>query len=117
MTIAALRRMARLCIVSSLHDGMNLVAKEFVAARNDEDGVLLLSPFTGAARELSGALLANPYATDQMAETMKEAIEMNVKERRTRMRRMRAEVQENNIYKWAEDITSTLLKLDSGRSP
>ncbi len=117
LTIAALRRMARLCMVSSLHDGMNLVAKEFVASRFDEDGVLIISPFTGAARELTGALIANPYATDQMAETIREAIEMNIKERRTRMRRMRAEVEENNIYKWAEDITSTILKLDSGRSP
>lgn len=112
LSIMALRRMARFCIVSSLHDGMNLVAKEFVASRFDEDGVLILSPFTGAARELTDVVLANPYATDELAEAIREAIEMPLRERRRRMRRMRSVVEENNIYKWAEDITLNLLKLD-----
>jgi trehalose 6-phosphate synthase len=73
--LMALRRMADFCIVSSLHDGMNLVAKEFVASRYDENGVLILSPFTGASRELTDALLANPYATDYLAKAIKDALE------------------------------------------
>ena len=116
LTIMALRRMAHFCIVSSLHDGMNLVAKEFVASRFDEDGVLILSPFTGAARELSDAILANPYATDHMAEAIRQAIEMGTRERRRRMRRMRSVVEESNIYGWAEDIITDLLKVEFGRT-
>jgi len=110
----ALRRMAHFSIVSSLHDGMNLVAKEFVASRFDEDGVLILSPFTGAARELPDALLVNPYATDHLAEAIKRALEMPQAERQKRMRRMREVVKENNIYKWAADIISELIKVDLG---
>jgi trehalose 6-phosphate synthase len=106
--------MADFCIVSSLHDGMNLVAKEYVASRFDEDGVLILSPFTGSARELTEALLINPYATDHFAEAIKTAIEMPETERKKRMRRMRKTVQENNIYKWAGDIISDLLKFEFG---
>ena len=116
LTIMALRRMANFCLVSSLHDGMNLVAKEFVASRFDEDGVLVLSPFTGAARELTDAVLANPYATDHLAEAVRQAIEMRPRERRKRMRKMRSVVEENNIYKWAEDITFELTKLEISRS-
>ncbi|MEW6033570.1 MAG: trehalose-6-phosphate synthase [Chloroflexota bacterium] len=111
LTLMALRRLARFCVVSSLHDGMNLVAKEFVASRFDNDGVLVLSPFTGAARELTDALLVNPYATDHFAGTMKEAMEMPMPERQKRMQRMRQVVQENNIYKWAADIISELVRL------
>lgn len=114
LTLMALRRMANFCIVNSLHDGMNLVAKEFVASRFDEDGELVLSPFTGTARELDGALLANPYATDQCAEVLKEALEMSERRRRRRMKRMRSVVQENNIYKWAADIISELVKFELG---
>ncbi|MBI2869458.1 MAG: trehalose-6-phosphate synthase [Chloroflexi bacterium] len=113
-TLLALRRMAHFCVVSSLHDGMNLVAKEFVASRYDEDGVLILSPFTGSARELTNAVLVNPYATDHFAEAIREAIEMPETERRRRMRKMRETVRENNIYKWAADIISDLVKLKSG---
>ncbi len=114
LSIAALRRMARFCVVSSLHDGMNLVAKEFVASRFDEDGVLILSPFTGASRELADhALVVNPYATDQFADALRQAVEMRPRERRRRMRIMRSIVQENNIYKWAEDITLELLKFQA----
>lgn len=115
LMIAALRRMAHFCIVSSLHDGMNLVAKEFVASRYDEDGVLILSPFTGASRELIDAVTVNPYATDHFADAVREAVDMRPRERRRRMRNMRSTVEEHNIYKWAEDITIELLKLEAAR--
>ena len=114
LTLLALRRMADFCIVSSLHDGMNLVAKEYVASRFDENGVLILSPFTGSSRELTDALLVNPYATDQFADAIKVAMEMPVEERQKRMQKMRNIVRENNIYKWAGDIISDLLKFEFG---
>ena len=85
ITLMALRRLARFCVVSSLHDGMNLVAKEYVASRFDEDGVLILSPFTGAAHELTDALIVNPYATEQFADAIRDAVEMPPEERRSRM--------------------------------
>jgi len=112
LSMMALHRMAHFCIVSSLHDGMNMVAKEFVASRFDEDGVLILSSFTGAARELTDALMVNPYATDELAEAIRQALEMNIGERQKRMRRMRSIVREHNIYKWAEDIITYLAKFD-----
>jgi alpha,alpha-trehalose-phosphate synthase [UDP-forming] len=112
--LMALRRLADFFVVSSLHDGMNMVAKEFVASRFDEDGVLILSPFTGAARELVDAVLANPYATDHFADAIKNAVEMPKAERRKRMRKMRDVVRENNIYKWAADIISDLVKFEFG---
>jgi trehalose 6-phosphate synthase len=87
--------------VSSLHDGMNLVAKEFVAARDDEAGVLVLSSFTGASRELTEALVVNPYDLDEAAEAMRRALEMKKSEQRERMRAMRAQVKEYNVYRWA----------------
>ncbi len=114
LSLMALRRMANFFIVSSLHDGMNLVAKEFVASRFDEDGVLILSPFTGASRELTDALLVNPYATDHFADAIKNALEMPEAERRKRMRKMRRTVRENNIYKWAADIISEMVKFEFG---
>ncbi len=114
LTLMALRRMAKFCIVSSLHDGMNLVAKEYVASRFDEDGVLILSRFAGASRELGDALLINPYATDHFAEAIKDALEMPEAERQKRMRKMREVVRENNIYKWAADIISELVKFEFG---
>ena len=113
LTLMAMRRMAHFCVVSSLHDGMNLVAKEFVASRFDEDGVLILSLFAGAARELTDALLVNPYATDHFAEAVKTALEMPKAERKRRMRNMREVVRENNIYKWAAEIISELEKFRS----
>ena len=113
-TLLALRRMSDFCIVSSLHDGMNLVAKEYVASRYNEDGVLILSPFAGASRELTDALLINPYATDHFAEAIKLAVEMPIDEQQKRMRKMRNIVQENNIYKWAGDIIDDLLKFEFG---
>jgi trehalose 6-phosphate synthase len=96
-----LYRACDLCYVSSLHDGMNLVAKEFVAARDDEQGVLMLSQFTGAARELAEALIVNPYDVEQCAAAMHVALAMSPEEQRTRMRSMRSLVQEFNVFRWA----------------
>ena len=109
VTLMALRRLARFCIVSSLHDGMNLVAKEYVASRFDEDGVLILSPFTGAALELTDALIVNPYATESFADAIRDAVEMPYEERHNRMVNMRATVAENNIYKWAARLLVDLM--------
>jgi trehalose 6-phosphate synthase len=94
-------RAADLCYVSSLHDGMNLVAKEFVASREDQRGVLLLSRFTGAAQELSEALLVNPYDLDSAAAALATALAMPPEEQAERMRSMRALVAEFNVYRWA----------------
>ncbi len=110
-TLAALRSMADLCIVSSLHDGMNLVAKEFIASQTDNNGVLMLSSLAGAARELEDALLINPLAIDQFAASIKEALDMPEWERHRRMRRKRHIVRRNNIYKWAADIFSQIVEL------
>jgi trehalose 6-phosphate synthase len=96
-----LYRASELCFVSSLHDGMNLVAKEFVASRDDEQGVLLLSQFTGAARELAESLIVNPYDIEQCAAAMHLALTMSPEEQRTRMRSMRNLVQEFNVFRWA----------------
>jgi trehalose 6-phosphate synthase len=101
-------RHADFCMVTSLHDGMNLVAKEFVAARDADDGVLILSRFTGAARELRDAVLVNPYDIDQMAEAIRAAIEMPPEERGPRMARMRRVVREHNIYRWAGALLGEL---------
>jgi trehalose 6-phosphate synthase len=97
-------RAADMCIVSSLHDGMNLVAKEFVAARDDEHGVLSLSSFAGASRELSEALIVNPYDTHGMAEAFLHALRMSPAEQRDRMRLMRDLVRERNVYRWAAQM-------------
>jgi alpha,alpha-trehalose-phosphate synthase [UDP-forming] len=102
---------ADLCLVTSLHDGMNLVAKEFVAARRDERGVLVLSQFTGAARELRDALLVNPYDVDQTAEAIRAALEMEPEEKQARMHRMRRVVKEQNIYRWAGSLITELCEL------
>jgi alpha,alpha-trehalose-phosphate synthase [UDP-forming] len=110
VTLLALRRLARFCAVSSLHDGMNLVAKEYVASRFDEDGVLILSPFTGAAQELTDALIVNPYATEHFADAIRDAVVMHYDERHRRMVNMRAIVQENNIYKWAAHLLVDLMQ-------
>jgi trehalose-6-phosphate synthase len=108
-------RTADLCVVSSLHDGMNLVAKEFLAARHDEQGVLVLSCFTGAARELADALIVNPYNIEQTAEAIRFGLEMDLDERRVRMQRMRKVVKEHNIYRWAGNLISDLseVRLDT----
>lgn len=94
-------RGSSLCFVSSLHDGMNLVAKEYISSRDDEEGVLVLSQFTGAARELPEALIVNPYDIDQCANAIAIALSMPVLEQKERMRNMRAFVKENNVFRWA----------------
>jgi trehalose 6-phosphate synthase len=94
-------RAADVCVVTSLHDGMNLVAKEFVASRDDEQGVLVLSQFTGASRELHDALPVNPYHVDQCAEVLDRAMRMPLDEQRVRMRSMRRLVSEYNVFRWA----------------
>jgi trehalose-6-phosphate synthase/uncharacterized membrane protein affecting hemolysin expression len=101
-------RTADVCLVTSLHDGMNLVAKEFVAARPDEQAVLILSRFAGASHELPDALLINPYDTEALAETIHRALEMPYEERQARMARMRAQVREHNIYRWAGGLIAEL---------
>ena len=103
-------RAADLCIVSSLHDGMNLVAKEFVAARDDEQGVLILSTFAGASKELLESLLVNPYDARGMAIAINRAVTMTPEERRERMRLLRTMVRENNVFYWAARIL-----LDAGQ--
>jgi alpha,alpha-trehalose-phosphate synthase [UDP-forming] len=104
-------RAADLCLVTSLHDGMNLVAKEFVATRSDERGVLILSCFTGAARELRDALQVNPYDIDQTAEAIRAALEMQPEEKQVRMQRMRKLVREHNVYRWAGSLIGELCEV------
>jgi trehalose 6-phosphate synthase len=104
-------RHANFCLVSSLHDGMNLVAKEFVSVREDDDGVLILSRFTGAARELRDALLVNPYDLDETADAIRVAIEMLPEERGVRMNRMRRHVTEHNIFRWAGLLLGELARV------
>ena len=94
-------RAADLAYVSSLHDGMNLVAKEFVAAREDERGVLVLSSFTGAARELTEALVVNPYDLEEASSALATALAMPESEQADRLRAMRAYLAEYNVYRWA----------------
>jgi trehalose 6-phosphate synthase len=106
-----------LCMVTSLHDGMNLVAKEFVAARDDGDGVLILSQFTGASRELKDALIVNPYDIEQMADAICLALKMPPEERCERMGRMRANVHDHNIYRWAGKLIAELARLRLADEP
>ncbi|MGE4243228.1 alpha,alpha-trehalose-phosphate synthase (UDP-forming) [Ramlibacter sp.] len=96
-----LYRAADVCLVTSLHDGMNLVCKEFVAARDDERGVLILSRFAGAARELPEALIVNPYHVEETADALYQAITMSAAEQRERMASLRSTVREFNVYRWA----------------
>ena len=112
-------RVAHICMVTSLHDGMNLVAKEYVAAKQDERGVLILSRFTGAARELRDAIIVNPYDIESTGEAIAQALRMDVTEIMERMRRMRTSVREHNIYWWASSLIGTLceVRLDQTESP
>lgn len=110
--MAALHRLSSFCVVSSLHDGMNLVAKEFVASRADDDGVLILSRFTGSARELDDAVQVNPFSVEELADAMHLALQMPPEERQRRMRKMRAQVEYNNVFRWAGKLLSTLLRID-----
>jgi len=116
--VFVLYRMAAGCVVSSLHDGMNLVAKEFVTARPDEQGVLVLSRFTGAARELTDAVLVNPFDVRQTADGLHAALTMPADEQRRRMRKMRQQVDDHNIFRWAGMLLSEVGKLvDPGTVP
>ena len=101
-------RAADVCLVTSLHDGMNLVAKEYAAARPDCDGVLVLSRFAGAAEELNDAVLVNPYDIEQVGDAIRTALEMSRGERRLRMERIRHQVKEHNVYRWASNVLTDL---------
>jgi len=111
-------RIAHLCMVTSLHDGMNLVAKEYVAAQQEDQGVLILSRFTGASRELRDAIIVNPYDIEATGEAIAQALRMEAGERVERMRRMRATVKEHNIYWWASSLIGALcdLRVSPGES-
>ena len=104
-------RAADICVVTSLHDGMNLVCKEFVAARNDVQGVLVLSRFAGAAREMTEALIVNPYHVEETADALYRAATMPLAEQHERMASLRMTVQEFNVFRWAGHMLS-----DAGRS-
>ena len=104
-------RAADFCMVTSLHDGMNLVAKEYVAAREDEEGALILSQFTGASRELRDAIIVNPYDIEQLGASIRLALEMDPEERRLRMQRMRRNVKEHNVYRWAGNLIAELSEI------
>lgn len=104
-------KMADLCIVSSLHDGMNLVAKEYVAVKNDLSGSLILSQFTGASRELTDAIQINPYSIEEFADSIKLALQMPQDEKAKRMEKMRKVISENNVYRWAGNIITELTSL------
>ena len=108
-------RAADVCYVGSLHDGMNLVAKKFIAARDDNRGVLVLSRFTGAVRELTNALIVNPYATDDSARTLARALNMTQEEQARRMRAMRAVVAEFNAYRWVGEMLADAARLRADR--
>nr|WP_237684403.1 trehalose-6-phosphate synthase [Pseudaminobacter soli] len=109
--LSDLYRAADLCVVSSLHDGMNLVAKEFVAARDDEAGVLVLSAFAGASRELLEAIIVNPFDASGMGEAFYQALTMPIEEQRMRMRRLREVVRSNNVYRWAGSMLMDAARL------
>ena len=101
-------RASDICMVTSLHDGMNLVAKEFIISRYDNDGVLILSQFAGASRELKDAVIVNPYDIEEMADAIKFALTLGPSEKSDRMQRMRSVVKEHNIYRWAGKLIAEL---------
>lgn len=104
-------KLANLCLVTPIHDGMNLVAKEFIAARDDRKGVLILSQYTGASRELKDALIINPYNAVDTAEAIKIALEMPITEQTKRMKNLREIIKGYNIYRWSAEILRTLVNL------
>jgi trehalose 6-phosphate synthase len=114
--VGAYYRAADVCVVSSLHDGMNLVAKEFIATRADEQGVLVLSRFTGAARALgdSDVVPVNPFAPDEFAAAIHDALTMPQAEQQRRMRSLRAEVLSHTVYDWAGHLLSEACRLAGG---
>jgi len=104
---------ADLCLVNSLHDGMNLVAKEYVATRNQNDGTLILSRFAGASQELQGAIIINPYDIEKTADAIKLALEMTPEEQTLRMKQMRQVIVEHNIYSWAATLLRTMASIQN----
>ena len=104
---------ANLCMVTSLHDGMNLVAKEFIAARNHNDGVLILSRFAGASQELHGALIINPYDIEQTADAIKMALEMSSEQQTLKMKQMRRMIMNHNVYSWASNILRSMASIQN----
>lgn len=110
--LRSLYRLANVCMVTSLHDGMNLVAKEFAAARSDEQGVLILSKFTGASRDLKGALIVNPYSAEETSAGLRTALIMPQEEQRRRMAAMRASIRDYNIFRWSAELIKTLGQLE-----
>ncbi len=107
-----LYQLADVCLVTSLHDGMNLVAKEYVAARADEKGVLILSQFTGASRDLKSALIVNPYSAEETAEAIHRALTMPESQQRRRMKAMRNSVKDYNVYRWSAELIKGLAELE-----
>ena len=110
--LSLLYRQANVCLVTPLHDGMNLVSKEFVAARNDESGVLILSQFAGSSKELKGAIIINPYSVEQTAAAINEAINMPAIQQRQRMKKMRETIRNYNIYRWSAEFMRAVVSLD-----
>jgi trehalose-6-phosphate synthase len=108
--------MADSALVTPLHDGMNLVAKEYAASCADGDGALVLSELAGAAKELDGALLVNPYDTEQTAEAILRAIQMPLAERRARMQAMREQIASSSIYHWSEHLLADMCEVRRTRS-
>lgn len=104
---------ADLCMVTSLHDGMNLVAKEFIASRSQNDGVLILSQFAGASQELLGATIINPYDTEQTADAIRAALEMPKELQHHKMKQMRRVIMSHNVYTWAADILRTMVSIQN----
>jgi trehalose 6-phosphate synthase len=110
-TINRYYKASDICMVTSLHDGMNLVAKEFVASRSDEDGVLILSQFTGASREFHDAFIVNPYDIEEVADSIHSSLSMPPDERKARMQRMQGILKEHNVYRWAANLVATLSRI------
>lgn len=102
---------ARVCLVTSLHDGMNLVAKEYVAARSDEGGALVLSQFAGAAHDLTGAFIVNPYSAESVADALNDALALSPAGQYRRMKMMRASVADYNVFRWAAELIKALTRL------
>ena len=100
-------------MVTSLHDGMNLVAKEFIASRNNNDGVLILSRFAGASQELHGAIVVNPYDIEQSADAIKTALEMPAEEQQQKMKQMRRMILAHNVYSWGASILRTMSSIQN----
>jgi trehalose-6-phosphate synthase len=106
-------RAANVCMVTSLHDGMNLVAKEFIASRNHNDGALILSRFAGASQELYGAIIINPYDIEKSADSIKAALEMPLEEQHQKMKHMRRMIMSHNVYEWGANILRTMSSIQN----